>query len=113
MNIIMSYHIRTFLKQGEQNYSLCQYDMNDQLLINPFQSVRVDYFFNMASLPWVAGGGVENKGGEVRGDVLLRHPDVHAPLQLCQQDHPVRPVLLHLGHKEHHLYGEVICAVVR
>lgn len=53
------------------------------------------------------------KGREVRGDVLLSHPDVHAAVQFSQPHHPLRPLPLHLGHQEHHFYGQVFCPVAR
>lgn len=53
------------------------------------------------------------KGREVRGDVLLSHPDVHTAVQFSQPHHPLRPLSLHLGHQEHHFYGQVFCPVAR
>ena len=61
----------------------------------------------------LAGGRMANEGNEVRGDVLLGHPDVHTAVQLSQPHHPVRPLPVPLGHQEHHFYGQVFCPVAR
>lgn len=61
----------------------------------------------------LSGGRMAAKSGEVRGDVLLGHPDVHAAVKYSQPHHPVRPLPLHLGHQEHPFYGQVFCPVAR
>lgn len=73
--------------------------------------------YKIASIPhylWLlAGSRMETEGGQVWRNVLLSHPDVHTSVKYSQPHHPIRPLPLHLGHQEHHCYGQVFCSVAR